>query len=394
MLVQNPYDVDIRVRRKAEALVAAGYDVDALALQSTHSKPSNFVMGGVHVYTFPLAKKRGSQSRYFYEYLSFFFWAFIKLSLLTRTKAYDVIDVNTLPDFLVFAALYPRLKGAKVLLDMHEITPEFLMSKYNIGPKHWQVKLARLIERASFTFADRVITINEPIQQLLTSRGLHGAKSTIIMNSVDESLFVRESASSFDSDVSEKPKKFVMMYHGTFTRIYGLDIALEAFSLVHEEMPDAEFWIMGDGPEMVPLEKLARKLSLESKVRFIGLILPQDVPLQLARCDIGVLPTRRDVFLDLSYSNKLSEYIIMGKPIIVARLKAIRHYFSEEALAYFQPNMPADLAKQMVRLYRDQELRHRLVERAKLEYAPISWEVMRQRYLALIEDVTRAQHRG
>ena len=37
--------------------------------------------------------------------------------------------------------------------------------------------------------------------------------------------------------------------------------------------------------------------------------------------------------------------------MIVSRLKAIRHYFTEEVVAYCEPNNPADLAKQMVRMF-------------------------------------------
>jgi len=43
-----------------------------------------------------------------------------------RKRHYAVIDVNTLPDFLVFAAASAKWMGAKIVLDMHEITPEFI----------------------------------------------------------------------------------------------------------------------------------------------------------------------------------------------------------------------------------------------------------------------------
>ena len=75
----------------------------------------------------------------------------------------------------------------------------------------------------------------------------------------------------------------------------------------------------------------------------------------------------------------------MGKTVIVSRLKAIRTYFSEAALAYFEPNSPQDLAKQMVGVYRDPALREQLAHRAKLEYAGIRWDIMRDRYLTLVE---------
>jgi len=388
ILLQNTYDVDIRVRRKAEALVAAGYSVDVLALRPPHLKSKTYSLNGVVVHTFSLGKKRGSRWRYYFEYLTFFFWIFIKLPVLTNTKAYAVIDVNTLPDFLVFATAYARWKGAKILFDMHEITPEFLMSKFKVGVNHWQVRLARFLEKASFMYADHVITINEPIQQLLASRGLLLSKSTVIMNSADQSIFASASNFSVAAGRGAISAEFVFMYHGTLTHIYGLDIALEAFAMAHHEMPTAEFWIIGDGPEKSSLERLSKKLGLGSHVSFIGPMLPTEIPGWLARCDVGVLSTRQDVFLDFSFSNKLSEYIIMGKAVIASRLKTVRHYFSEESIAYFEPNSPADLAKQMVFLYKDQELRARLADKAKREYAPINWEVMKQRYLELMEDLT------
>ena len=176
----------------------------------------------------------------------------------------------------------------------------------------------------------------------------------------------------------------MMMYHGTLTRIYGMDIAIEAFGLVQRQMPDAELWILGGGPDQSLLESLARQHGLESRVKLLGTVLPNEIPAWLKRCDIGVLATRRDVFLDFSFSNKLSEYIIMGKAVICSRLKAIGHYFSGDSLAYFEPNDPRSLSEQMLRLYRDKELRAGLATKAREEYAPIAWEIMKRRYLEMM----------
>lgn len=387
MVLQNDYDGDIRVRRKAEALRAAGYRVDVLALRSSPQRPANYVMDGINVYTFSLGKKRGSKWRYLFEYATFFLWALYKQAMLMGVRKYDIIEVNTLPDFLVFSTLFPRWKGARVLLDMHEITPEFLMSKYEVGPNHWQVRLVRIIEKASFSYANHVITINEPIQQLLAGRGLARSKSTLILNTADEGMFAPLSDREHADDPSPASDEFVFMYHGTLTRIYGLDIALEAFSIAYKDMPGAKFYILGDGPEKRALETCSQELSLEDKVRFVGKVSPEEIPAWLARCDVGVLPTRQDVFLDFSFSNKLSEHIVTGNAVIASRLRTIKHYFSEDALAYFTPNTPADLAKQMVRLFGNKDLRTQLVEKAKQEYGPIRWAVMKQRYLALIADL-------
>jgi len=384
ILLQNFYEIDIRVRRKAEALVAEGYTVDVLSLHSKHSAAKDSVVDGVNVYTFSLGKERGSRLRYLFEYVSFLLWTLFKLAKLMKHRRYSVVDVNNLPDFLVFAAALAKWKGAKVVFDMHEITPEFIMSKYGVGEGNWQVRLAKIIERASMWYADHVITINEPIQRLLETRGLAPAKSTVIMNAVDDSMFAAALNLPVPAKAAASNAGFVMMYHGTLTRIYGMDIAIEAFALVQKEMPDAELWILGGGPDKPMLEDLARKNGLESRVKLLGTVLPQEIPGWLKRCDIGVLATRRDVFLDFSFSNKLSEYIIMGKAVICSQLKAINHYFSGGALAYFEPNDPRSLSEQMLRLYRDKELRARFATKAKEEYAPITWDVMKKRYLEMM----------
>jgi glycosyltransferase involved in cell wall biosynthesis len=391
MLVQNHYDSDIRVRRKAEALVAAGYSVDVLALQgASANSPRNYTLEGVNVFTISLGKKRGSLVRYFYEYTAFFCWAFFKLFRRMGNRRYAVIDVNTLPDFLVFAGAYAKWRGAKIVFDMHEITPEFYISKYGIKEDSRLVRFLKWIERISFNFADHVITINQPIQALLEARGLPASKSTIIMNSADDALFAAPARSSALGKAAASRPQFVMMYHGTLTRIYGVDIAIEAFAKALPEMPGAEFWILGSGPEKSALQVLSRQLGLGDKVKLLGAVPPHEIPVWLSQCDVGVLATRRDIFLEFSFSNKLPEYIINNKPVIASGLKTIRHYFSGESLAFFEPNNPADLARQMVRVHADAGLRKRLAENAVREYAPINWSVMKDRYLEMMGTLTGA----
>lgn len=386
ILLQNYYDFDIRVRRKAEALVAAGYSVDVLAIQGRDGRKS-YLLNGVNVTTVSLGKKRGSLARYAYEYLAFFLWCMFKLTSLMRTRRYAVVDVNTLPDFLVFAAVFARWMGAKVVLDMHEITPEFYRSKYGMPENSMLVKVLELQERLSFNFADQVITINEPIEDLFVSRGLDRSKSTIITNAADETKFLAYKPGG-KSAVSKEPGTFVFMYHGTLTKLYGLDIAIEAFAKAHQEMPGAELWILGEGPESPRLLSLASERGLDEKVKLIGVVQPSAIPDWLYQADVGLLPIRLDVFLQYASPNKLAEYIIMNKAVIISRLRAIRHYFSEDALAFCNPNDPEDLAKQMVRIYRDGNLRSQLATKALREYEPIRWDVMKERYLQLIERIS------
>jgi glycosyltransferase involved in cell wall biosynthesis len=381
-VVQGVYDIDPRVRRKAEALVAAGYAVDVLALRPDGGQKT-YTLNGVQVHTVALGKKRGSLARYLFEYVAFFLWTLVRLTTLMRRRCYSVVDVNTLPDFLIFAAIVARWMGATLILDMHEITPEFYMSKYGIAEDSLWIRVIKYVERISFEFADYVITINEPILDLLVGRGLSASKAIVVMNAVDESRFLASTNRTTVNDSA--PGRFVMMYHGTLTPIYGLDLAIEALALASLEAPTAELWILGSGPEKETLARLAADRGVSSRVKLIGQVPATDIPGWLARCDAGVLPIRRDVFLDFAFPNKLPEFIIAGKPVLVSKLRAIRCYFTESALAYFEPNSPSALAVEIARLSKDIARRVQLVDEARRQYEPIRWELMKQRYLMLVD---------
>jgi glycosyltransferase involved in cell wall biosynthesis len=381
ILVQNHYDTDPRVRREAEALAARGHRVDVVAIQT--DKRRHYRLNGVRVITLPVPKERSGRLQYVQEYAQFLLRATWLLAWGLRRRSYDIVQACTLPDFLVFAALVPKLRGARVVLDLHEIMPEFYMSKYGVPTSHPAIRVLRWLERISIAFADRTITINRPIEELFASRGMPLEKSTIVMNSAEDALFDPDGV----QPVAREGAGFIIMYHGTITKIYGLDIALRAFARVVDKMPGAEYWIVGSGQEQQALQQLACELGIAGHVRWLGRIPWDRIPSMVAACDVGVLAMRQDTFLDLSFSNKLPEYILMGKPVIVSRLRTMDHYFSNEALAYFRPHDEADLAERMLELYQDQARRKELAAQAAKEYQAIAWPVMRDRYVSLMESL-------
>ena len=58
-------------------------------------------------------------------------WAVVTWRHLRRP--YDLVHVHNMPDFLVFTAWFPKLTGAKVILDIHDIVPEFYASKFDVS---------------------------------------------------------------------------------------------------------------------------------------------------------------------------------------------------------------------------------------------------------------------
>ena len=120
---------DPRVLKEVRALCEAGFSVDIICLRKTGQKIKEIFDGG-NIHRVIMTHRRGSPIRYAFEYGISFILMTAMLTLLFFCRRYACIQVNTMPDFLVFITFIPRLFGAKILLDMHEPIPEVWMTKF------------------------------------------------------------------------------------------------------------------------------------------------------------------------------------------------------------------------------------------------------------------------
>ena len=123
---------ELPVRREAEALAQAGFDVEVLCMRSPDG-PRSKVVNGVEVTGLPTSLGKSSKARYAFDYARFFALAFGTLALRHVRRPYAAVQVNTMPDFLVFAAAVPKLLGSRVVAYMHEPTPELAETKFGAG---------------------------------------------------------------------------------------------------------------------------------------------------------------------------------------------------------------------------------------------------------------------
>jgi len=377
MIVQHFYPADVRVRKEAAALVSRGHRVSVIALGDLGEKNQE-VVDGVEVYRIFLSKKRAGPTRYIVEYIVFFLYCFYKLNILELKQKFDVVHINTLPDFLVFAAIIQKMKKEKIVLDMHEIMPEFFMSKFGVSAKHPVVRLLLFLEKISLKFADHVITINEPIKRIFQSRAIPDRPITVVMNTMD-------SASVATNFEKRDHSTFNCVYHGTITDIYGLDAALQGFAKANKKISNLLFHVFGDGPDVPYLKRLVGELGVEDKVIFHGKV-PHGMMIDaLSRMDVGILATRKDIFLDLSFSNKLAEYVQLKIPVIASDLAATKYYFSGEDILFFEAGNTDDLCRKIEIAYTNRERISVMAENAYERCRAINWDIMAARYIEVIE---------
>src|SRR3990170_2948556 len=259
MVVHAYYpDGETRVEREAEALVADGYHVDVICLRQPKEAPLARY-GSVQVYRVPVRREKDSLAKQFLSYLHFFALAAAKVTQLDRRDPYHTIQVHNLPDFLVFCALIPKLRGRPVILDLHDLMPEFYASRFRQDGRSFLARLIGWQERLACRFADHVVTVTDLWRETLIQRGVPPAKVSVVMNVADHRVFNRA--------VRSEPRRnggvVHLFYHGIVAPRAGLDIILEAIARLHRDLPGLRFTIHGEGRDYgTVLAGLAERLHI------------------------------------------------------------------------------------------------------------------------------------
>jgi glycosyltransferase involved in cell wall biosynthesis len=393
------YPFDVLVRRTAEAAADAGYTVDVICLRQP-GEIARESCKGVRVHRIPMYRSFGrSLPRTLLDWCCFLVLAGMMVTRLHLRRRYDVIHVHNIPDFLVFCALIPKLLGAKIILEVQDVSPELLAAKAKGRMLRGAIiRFATWQERLSSAFADHVITVGEPFARLLRKRGIPAEKLTIILNSADPKLFpplriADQSALGainrpLQGDVStpsaSEERPFILMYHGTVAERNGLDTALRAFALARQVIPHLRFDIQGRGEHLPYVKQLAQALGVSERVVFTDPCSSDELVDFVLHGDVGIIPYRSDGFMDLVLPTKAYEFALMQRPIIASDTPAIRSMFRAESVMLCDPTNPTSFAEAIIDLYQHPGKREQLVASAAEDYRPYRWEIMAQRYQQLL----------
>jgi glycosyltransferase involved in cell wall biosynthesis len=387
MVAYTNYEGDNRVMRYAETLASRGDQVDVIALRGRHDE-SDQVVNGVNVIKIQ-RRERNEKGRfsYLFRLLAFLLKSAWVLNKRHREKPYDLIHVHSVPDFLVFSAWLPRLHGAKVILDIHDVLPELYISKFGAGKESWIFKMLLFVERASSRAADHVIIANDLWRERLVARSVPEEKCTSILNFPDGRIFHRTETKRHDGP-------FVILYPGSLNWHQGLDLAIQAFARIQNQAPGVEFHIYGGGAEKEKLRLLAQTLGLDSKVFIHGGMPLREIVKVMQNADLGVVPKRGNSFGNEAFSTKTLEFMSLGVPLIVADTAVDRYYFNDSLVKFFRSGDEEDLAATMLQMIGDSELRGQLANNG-LEFASRNnWESHQSIYLNIVNALTKKKEMG
>jgi glycosyltransferase involved in cell wall biosynthesis len=382
MVTHSDYTRDARVTRYAEALAERGDRVHVLALQSAPGLPREETIGKVNLVRLrPRFAKDGSSSiSYLLPVMRFLTASSAWLAAHYGRERFDLLHIHNIPDFLVFAGLYPKIRGAKIILDIHDIVPEFYASKFSRGERSLGIHALKVMETLSAKVANHVIIANDLWLEKYRSRTGANGKCSVFINNVDTSIFRPRQR-------TRKDDKLIMIFPGGLQHHQGLDIAIRAFAKVRPQFHKLEFHIYGDGNMKDQLIALASELKQSDAVKFFKPLPVREVAEKMANADLGVVPKRADSFGNEAYSTKIMEFMALGIPVVVSKTRIDQFYFNNSVVRFFESGDPDSMAQAICELLTDREARQGLSQRGVAYAEANSWESRKTDYLNLVDNL-------
>jgi glycosyltransferase involved in cell wall biosynthesis len=373
IIVENlPVPFDRRVWSEASTLSRHGYQVTIICPKGPGATASFEIIEGITVYRHWLPREGRGVLGYLAEYSVALFWEFVlSLKILTR-HGFDVIHACNPPDLIfVVGAFHKFLFGKSFIFDQHDINPELYEAKFGRRGLLWRVMV--LLERLTFALSDVSMATNQSYRAIAIERGRMNADRVFIVRSGPNLSRVR----SLPPEPSwKKGRKFLVAYVGVIGRQEGIDLLLESIKHIREERnrADVQFVIVGSGPELEEVKRLATAFELDELVTFTGRVDDATLFTILSTADVCVNPDRPNAMNDKSTMNKIMEYMALGRPIVQFDLAEGRVSAGEASL-YARNTDTAEFGDKILELVDDPVRRDRMgAFGQKRIYGELAWD--------------------
>jgi glycosyltransferase involved in cell wall biosynthesis len=376
------YERDFRVCRYSEMLKNDDNRVDVIALRK-ENEPKQNIIKGVNVYK--IQKRNFNEKGFFCFFLKILLFflkgSFFLLKNQLKFK-YKIIHIHNVPDFLVFMAIMPKLLGAKIILDIHDILPELFCEKFNKSFDSFLGRMLLLIESLSIKFADHVIVANDIWREKIINRHkLQEKKCSTLLNYPNLKRF-----KGIQPNYNHK-QQLRLLYPGHISHHHGIDIAIKGFAIIKQYIENAQFDIYPGS--YVPdykqyIDNLIEKLNLEKNVLFHPPYVLNEIADVFGNASIGIVPKRGGSFASEAFSTKILEFMAAGIPVVASKTKIDEYYFDDKTIKFFKEEDYKEMAKKVLTVFSDVNERKSLAQNG-FNYVSINnWEIKKQIYLNII----------
>ncbi|MFW6016835.1 MAG: glycosyltransferase, partial [bacterium] len=191
--------------------------------------------------------------------------------------------------------------------------------------------------RETYKYADQVIAVSNGLKSVLKNKFKVNAK--YIPNIVDTDIFQLNKFNKTNNN-------FNFISIGSLIKRKGMDLTIKAFNKVFADQANVKLIIIGGGPEHKNLEKLIKKLNLESRVKLTGRIERTEIAKYFNQSDCFVLASKGETF-----GVVFIEAMASGLPVIATRCGGPEHFIKKEQGLLIEKNNIEQLSKSMIKMY-------------------------------------------
>jgi len=261
-------------------------------------------------------------------------------------------------------------KKIPLILDLHENYP-YTVKTYNWTKGFFRSRIARPEKWAEkepeyLGYADRIIVLSEDFRELLLERYPQMKKENFIVLPNVPDLSSLEQTTGIKAE-SPFPQKYpVILYYGVIAERRGVFDAIRVFTDLVAENFAVNFLFIGpvDKKDRILFQELITQTALKGRIFHIPWIDAVDLHSYLAISDICIAPFHRNPQHESGVANKIYDYMLGGKPLIVSDCKPQRELVEKhECGLVFSDNN--GMKEAMIKLASDPELRKRMGNNGK-----------------------------
>jgi len=280
-------------------------------------------------------------------------------------------------DCEIFLSPYPcptffskKIRHKMIVHDMiWKVFPEYL--------DNWRKKIYAFLAFQAVRDADEIYSISE-----WSKRDIHKylkilkEKIVVAYPSVDPNFSVEERHDR-DNSTLEKYEIFgrYIFYVGGFDFRKNISGLLEAYSKLIEryDIDEVKLVLAGEdksklSPLFTNIQKEIERFGLRDVVRPIGFVEQADLPALYRQAELFVLPSLYEGF-----GLPALEAMASGAPTAVSKSSALPEVCGD-AVLYFNPYEPEEMARVMGKIIRNNSLRHKLSEKGRARAKNFSWQ--------------------
>ena len=298
-------------------------------------------------------------------------WSFLRAARRLQAQGFDfdLIDAHYFYPDGVAAVLVARALGKPVVITARG-------TDINLIPQH--AFPCRLILQAAER-ADAMITVCAALKDELVGLGAAADKITVLRNGVDLQLFHPGGRDEARAALGLAPGRFTLASVGHLIERKGHELVISALA----SLPEVDLLIAGAGPEEGALRRLAERLGLGDRVRFLGALAQPRLREVYVGCDALVLASSRE-----GWANVLLEAMACGTPVAASNVWGTPEVVARPEAGELMPERSAAGVAAAVSALRDRP-RDRVATRRYAEQ--FSWDATTQGQLALFRRVLAAR---